>query len=385
MTIKGTIVFTRNLNAYEDGKRFIINQGGSRSSKTYSILQLLIYLAKSTPRLEITLIRKTFPAVRESVLKDFFDILRSYNLYNEYQHNKTHNTYQFLNGSIFKFQSIDEAQKVRGQKRDICYCNEANELLFDDFIQLNLRTNKTLFFDFNPSESDHWLYDLLKREESILIKSTYKNNRFLEENIVKEIDNLVNVDENYYKVFALGERSLVSSKVYSHFRQYTDDIKEEDYCYGLDFGYTATHFCALVKVSYFENRIYVKELLYKTGLTITDLVRELKTIIKDGKPIYCDSARPDIIEELRRNAFNAQQSNKSVKEGIDYIRSKEILTHIESINLWKEYRNYMYKTNGDKVLEDVIKYNDDCMDAMRYAINSHKKKMNQKKYVGFFN
>jgi phage terminase large subunit len=382
LQINHTSVFSKNLNEYESGKRFIINQGGSRSSKTYSIVQLLIFLCLTNPNLKVSIIRKSFPSLRGSVLKDFIEIMEDLNLYKESNHNKTEQSYKFFNGSYLEFFSIDNPQKVRGRKRDICYCNEANELDFEDFQQLSLRTNKCLFIDFNPSDTEHWLYDLLKDERSILIKSTYKDNNYLSKEIVQEIENLINVDENYYKIYALGERPISTSRIYSHFKQYIDEPQIDDWCYGLDIGYN--HFMALIKIKYVGEKIYANELIYESKLTISDLMFKIKDLVSDKQPIYVDSARPDVIEELRRAGFNAKPSNKQVKEGIDYIKSKEIYIHSESVNLWREYKLYSWKSKGDQIFDEPIKMNDDGLDALRYGIFTHKKKKFNSEYTKIF-
>ena len=206
LEIKTTNVFSKNMKAYEDGYRFLVNQGGSRSSKTFSILQLLIFLCLTTPKLKVSIVRKSFPSLRGSVLKDWMEIMDELGLYNIKNHNRTENYYKFQNGSIIEFFSIDDAKKVRGRKRHIAYLNEANELNFDDFQQISLRTESTLIVDFNPSEDEHWIYDLISDKRSILIRSTYKDNIFLHPDNVEEIENLINVDESYYRIYALGEK-----------------------------------------------------------------------------------------------------------------------------------------------------------------------------------
>lgn len=371
LTISHTSVFTKNLNEYEKGKRFIINQGGSRSSKTYSIVQLLIFLCLTNPKLKVSIVRKSFPSLRGSVLRDFVEILNNLNLYDINSHNKTEQMYSFKNGSYVEFFSIDDQQKIRGRKRDICYCNEGNELEYEDFLQLSLRTNKCLFIDFNPSDTEHFLYELIKDNRSVLIKSTYKDNIYLSKDIIEEIENLINVDEQYYRVYCLGERPISTTRIYSHFKQYIDEPNYIDICYGVDVGYN--HPMVLVKVGYTEDKIYVTELIYESKLTISDFMVKIKNVINDKNPIYVDSARPDVIEELRRNGFNSKPSNKQVKEGIDYIKSKQIYINSESLNLWKEYKLYSWKSKGDQIFDEPIKLNDDGLDAMRYAIFTHKK------------
>lgn len=382
LTLNVTNVFDRNLKCYQENYRFILNQGGSRSSKTFSILQMLIYICLTEKGKKVSIVRKSFPSLRGSVLKDFIEIMDMLKLYNVKQHNKTEHIYQFVNGSSIEFFSIDDSKKVRGRKRDICYINEANELVFEEFQQLSLRTTNTLLIDFNPSEDEHFLYELMKDERSTLIKSTFRDNNFLHKDIVKEIENLINVDPNYYLIYALGEKPTSSAKIYSHFKQYYDDINTNDYCWGLDIGFV--HNAALVKSSFVDNKVYVKEMIYSQGLTTNDLCNQVRDIIKDNNPVYVDSARPDIIEQLKRLGLNAKSSDKKVKEGIDYVRSKEIYIHSESVNLWKEYKTYMYKTINGKISEEPIKINDDGIDALRYSVYSHRKGNTNISNVNFY-
>ena len=146
-------------------------------------------------------------------MRDFFDIMESLDIYDQNLHHKTENTYRFTNGSIVEFFSVDDAQKLRGRKRDIVFANEANELSFEEFQQLNMRTTKKFILDFNPSDNYSWIYDLKNKNNSILIKSTYKDNPFLEDTIIKEIENLINVDEGYYRIYALGEQAILKSAI----------------------------------------------------------------------------------------------------------------------------------------------------------------------------
>jgi phage terminase large subunit len=380
LEIKHSSIFSKNFESYNSDKRFIVNQGGSRSSKTYSLCQLMIVICLKG-KIGVSIVRKSFPSLRGSILRDFIYILKEMNIYNEMSHNKTEQVYNFSNGSWVEFFSSDNEQKLRGRKRDILYCNEGNELGFDEFNQLVMRTTGKVFIDFNPSDTEHWIYDLIKQDNCDLIKSTYKDNPFLTKDQVEYIENLINVDDNYYKIYALGEKPISESRIYSHFKQYNEEINHKDFCYGLDFGYN--HPCALVQTWFSGNKVYVKELIYKQKLTTSDLVNEMKNLNLDrSKIIYCDSARPDVIEELRRNGFSkAQLSDKNVKQGIDKVKSMEVYTHFESTNLWKEYRLYSWKTDKDRILDEPIKLNDDGLDAMRYAIYTHHKSV---KGVPFF-
>jgi phage terminase large subunit len=385
LEIKHTTVFTKNFEQLNnDDIRFVINQGGSRSSKTYSICQMLIVYCLTNPGKMISIVRKSFPSLRSSVLRDFIEVMRDLNLYNINEHHKTDNIYHFKNGSSVEFFSVDDEQKLRGRKRDILWANEANELTFDEYNQLNMRTSDKLIFDFNPSDNEHWLYELMERNNSKLIKSTYLDNPFLPDEQVKEIEHLISIDENYYKIYALGERPTPTTRIYTHFKQY-DKLPEriDDIVYGADWGFN--HPTALVKVYMSDGEAYIEELLYKSHLTSSDIVREFNNLnIDKSKYIYSDYARPEIIEDLKRAGYNMKDSNKEVREGINTIKMTSINISKESTNLWKEYKMYSWKTKGDQVLDEPIKLFDDALDAVRYAIHSSKKKVYNQKLSSFY-
>lgn len=378
MIIETTPVFDSIQSAYGDpAYRFIVCQGGSRSSKTYSTLQLIVILCLTTPKLQVSIVRKSLPAMKASVMRDFFEILKGLDYYSESLHNMTENTYTFVNGSSVEFFSADNEQKLRGRKRDLLYCNEGNELSLTEYTQLVLRTTGKVIIDFNPSDTDHWIYDLLKRENALLLKSTYKDNPFLNQDQVEEIENLINVDHNYYLIYALGERPTSSTRIYSHFRTYVElpaDLVIKSVNFGLDFGFN--HPTALVKVTEMTNgEFYVEELIYASSLTTADLISEMNKIegLRNNK-IYCDYSRPEIITELSRAGFKAVNAIKEVKKGIDTVKSVVIHVKDTSVNILKEYKLYSWKMNGEVVTDEPIKLNDDAMDAIRYAIHSSRKK-----------
>lgn len=367
LNLKVTPVYSRNLDALNDDSiRFIVNQGGSRSSKTFSICQMLIVHALINPKTTVSIVRKSFPALRGSVMRDFFEILDGLGLYKESEHHKGENLYRFSNGSTIEFFSVDDAQKLRGRKRHILYCNEANELTFEDFQQLNMRTTSKFIVDYNPSDNYSWVYGLLEKENSILIKSTYKDNPFLEKDIIKEIENLINVDEGYYRVYALGEQAVLANTIFTHYK-IGDYILGEDVSYGLDIGYN--HPMALIEMTAYDGNISLRERIYESNMTVPDLLKRFGELnIPKNKEIFVDSARPDVIEDLRRAGYNAKLSNKSVKEGIDAMKSLDLTIDKASVNLIKELRNYKWKKNGDITLDEPVKMWDDAIDAARYVI-----------------
>lgn len=365
-TFLKTKVLDRNYKALHGNKRFIINQGGSRSSKTYSLCQLFIAHAMSEPNERISIVRKTLPALRNTVMVDFFEILQEHNIYSKEAHNKTNNTYTFPNGSQVAFFSTDDEQKLRGRKHSIVWANEANELLHEEFMQLNMRCEGKFFVDFNPSENSSWIYDLPK-EESITIKSTYRDNPFLPQSIINQIEDLKRTDEALYQIYALGERATSKANIYSNWtfcKQRPDRFQE--YVYGLDFGYN--HPTALIKVYWHEKDIYIEPVIYESYLTTSDLIERFKELgISTIKDIKADYARPEIIHELVLAGYNVTNASKEVKEGINNVKTFKVYCQDEDY-LKREYENYMWKKVRDTITDEPVKLHDDAMDAIRYAV-----------------
>ncbi len=368
MEIKGTVVFQKNWSALTDkSTRFIVNQGGSRSSKTYSLCQVVILYCLQNPNKVVSIVRKTFPALRATVMRDFFEVMKEMDLYEQTRHNKTEHTYIFKNGSMVEFFSVDNEQKIRGRKRDVAWANEANELWYDDFLQLNMRTTGKMIFDYNPSDSDSYIYELPDNEK-VVIKSTFKDNPFLEDAIRKQIEDLKNKDMALYQIYALGEQAVSRENVFQPWEQV--DKKPErftQYCYGLDFGYQ--HPTALVRVWYFEDELYLEEVIYESYLTSQDLVERMNRIgIEKNVEIIADYARPEMIQELRLDGYYMLNADKSVEKGINAIRTSRVFVDSRAKNIIRENKNYKHKRiNGDIRDKEVHKRHDDAMDAIRYA------------------
>ena len=354
------------------GLRIAINQGGTRSGKTYSTIQFLIetgmraHVAHMHGRM-ITICRKTLPALKATALRDFIEILRSIGMYSEYNHNKTERTYTLFN-TTFEFISLDEPTKVRGRKRDILFINEANECTYEDWRQLLLRTTDKIIIDFNPSDEFHWIYDnVCTRNDARLYVTTYKHNPFLEKEIIAEIERLQDEDVNYWNIYGLGLRGVSGATIYTHWKHCDTLPDTGERAYALDFGYNnPTALCLCVRT---ETALYAQQLLYKSHLTNNDLITHLKEIIKDVRtPLYCDSAEPDRIEELRRAGFNAKPAFKIVKLGIDKVKSFPLFITKDSVEGLKEIQNYKYKVDhNDKPIDEPVKHNDHFVDALRYC------------------
>jgi phage terminase large subunit len=367
-------------------KRIVIEQGGTRSGKTYNILLWIIfsYCMRHTGK-TITIARKTYPALRSTAMRDFINIVKDYGIYSELNHNKSNSEY-VLNGNLVEFISLDQPTKVRGRKRDLLFINEANELFFEDWQQLIFRTTGKIILDYNPSDEFHWIYDRVKvREDAEFHITTYKDNPFLESQIIQEIERLKDVDENYWKIYGLGQVGTAKSLIFNF--NLIDTIPENAkfISYGLDFGFTNDP-TALVRVYLHDTNLYVKELLYRTGMTNQDIAKELDRLeIGRREEIFADASEPKSIEEIYRMGWNIKKADKpqgSVNLGIDMLRRYTLNVTKDSLNLIKEGRNYKYKEdkNGNILNEPADAFNH-TMDALRYAIFMKLSKPNYGKYA----
>ena len=365
---RATNVFERNYDEFDSKNRFVVNQGGRGSSKTWSLAQLFLWLLISKRNYLLTVCRKTLPALKATAMRDFFMIMKNAGIYREEFHNKTELIYK-MNTNEIEFVSIDQPQKIRGRKRQYLWMNEANEFSYEDFRQLNLRTEKQVFMDYNPSDEFHWIYDhVLTREDAKFIKSTYLDNPFLEPEIVKEIERLKGVDHNYWRIYGLGERGISEATIYNHW-ELCDKMPEvpDEIIYGLDFGFNNP--TALVKIAIQDGEYYLEEILYQSHLTNQELINKLRDLdITEYKTIYADSAEPARISEIDNAGFFIEPADKDVKKGIDTIRTNKIHITKSSINLLKEIKSYKWKVKDEKPLDEPVKENDHLMDSMRYAI-----------------
>ena len=358
-------------------KRICVLQGGTRSGKTYSILLGLIEFAYKNKGkgLYVTIARKTFPALRGTAMRDFFEILKKENLYDERLHNKSSSLYA-LYGNYFEFISVDQPARVRGRKRDILFLNECNEFGFEEYTQLALRTTYKIIIDFNPSEEYHWLYTQIidaDRDDVDFHVSTYKDNPFLEESTISEIERLKEVDENLWRVFGEGQRGVASETIFPSFN-IIDSIPENasEIALGLDFGFSADP-TSLVKVYKHDLDLYVDELIYELGLTNQDIAHKIKDLgIDRSIEIYADSAEPKSIEEIFRmggiNIKPAKKGADSIRIGIDVLKRHKLNITKRSINAIKEFRNYKWiKNKNNEITNKPIDAFNHAVDAVRYV------------------
>jgi phage terminase large subunit len=371
LRVQTTKVFRDNWRNW-DRYKVLVNQGSSRSSKTFSVAQLFILKLVQQRGKVLTIVRKTTPALKISVMRDFINILIEMDMYEPSAHNKSDNIYQ-LGDNLVEFISMDNPQKKRGAKRDYLWLNEANELDLEDWRQLAMRTTEKIILDYNPSDEFHWIYDqVITREDACFIKSTYKDNPFLEQSIVDEIERYKELDPNYYRIFGLGERGTSQASVFTNNWEIIEAMPEcNEYAYGIDWGYH--HPMTVVKVGFRENELYWQELYYEKGKLTDDLIQALPSLsIQQGDYLVPDSAETDRIEQLYQAGYYATYPAKKsglVTAQLDRVKKYKMYITSDSVNLIKEMRNYKYATNKDGTVLDnkTVKVNDDAIDAARYA------------------
>ena len=364
--------------------RVKVHQGGTRSGKTYAICQYLVYkLTTEKDPLVISIVRKTLPALKGSVQRDLIGIMQRLGVYYLGVHNKAENTFKY-NGHTIEFLSVDEPQKIRGRKRDICFINEANELHYEDYRQLNMRTTQEIIIDFNPSDPVHWLYSELidsKRDDVETWVTTYQDNKFLSPELVREIELLKSKDPDYWRVFGEGQRAVFSNRqIFPNWNYIPySDFPDLDYHLGLDFGFSNDP-TAILKVAKKNDKLYIHELLYKTGLTNRDISNYLKAQGLNHTLMFCDSAEPKSIEELRQMDCLAKPAIKgagSITAGISLIKEFDVYVSKESKNLINEQRTYFWQQLKDgTIINTPIDKNNHLCDALRYATYSMYKNRN---------
>lgn len=371
MKIKTSVVFAHLIKAEEQGKKLVCLQGGSRSGKT---MNTLIWWIQKLLREKKTLsiVRKTLPSLKNSILKDLITVLDMYEIYDPSKWHKQDGYYELPNGSIINWFSCDEPQKLRGSKRDYLYCNEANELDLEDWRQLIMRTEGMVTLDFNPSEINSWVYDLELRDDCYYFKTTWRENPFLPQTLIDEIERLKDTDENYYRIYSLGEKGIPTTLVFN--KWFTIDKVPSDAKLlgrGMDFGFNDA--TTLVEVYQRGDELYLNELMYVKNLTMGDIIYKMGEFsIEKTDNIWCDSALPQNIEELRRQRWNAKPVSKaSILSGIDKIKRHKVFITDRSVNILREFGSYKWKTDKDGKLLDVPHDADNhTIDSVRYVLES---------------
>jgi phage terminase large subunit len=360
--INTTITFE---NLIESQSRVTQHIGGTRSGKTYAILQYLTVEAIKTP-LTITIVRKTIPSLKRTVMKDFKDILQSIGIWNDDRLNITDRIYQ-LQDSTIQFISTDDAEKLRGIKSDILFIDEASEIDEESYFQLSIRTTGKIILAYNPTVSPyHWLR---KMEDVERFVTTYKDNPYLPAEMVKAIEELEIKNPKYWKIYGKGEFAPNDKAIF----QFTTcgNFDADFVGFGIDFGFSSDP-TALVAVYKSNDRIYLEELLYEKGLVTSDIADRLRKLdIQKSEEIWADSAEPRLIEELYRMGFNIKPVTKgkdSIKFGINVMNNYKIFVTNKSQNLINEMYAYQYASDKYGYVTDTPEGGlDHLIDAARYC------------------
>jgi phage terminase large subunit len=365
--------------------RIIVNRGGTRSSKTYSIAQLFVWRLFNIPGRKMGIGRKSMPALRQSAMLDVINILKAHDLYDLVEHNKATNVITNpANGASITFVSFDEThntQKKRGASYHDFWFNEGNECTYDNFKQVNMRLTEPvcggipnqIHIDFNPDDPDTWIkVELEDKGRCEVIVSSYLDNPFLSPETIAEIEWLRENDPEFWTIYGLGQYGQrIKGLIYPVWDVVQSVPSGGDTIRGLDFGFN--HPMALTEVTRIGVDIYLQELVYESGLLVPELIVKMAGMDLNKKvPIYADSANPDKIEEIYRAGWNIHPSDKAVGPGIAFVKRFRLHIVGDSPNLKREIKIYKWKEdkNGNP-LDEPVKFKDDGMDSIRYPIFTH--------------
>jgi len=353
-------------------RRIKIIQGGTSAGKTFGILPVLIDKAAKKSGLEISVVAESIPHLRRGALRDFLKIMKWTNRFQEDRFNKSHLKYEFANGSFIEFFSADDASKLRGARRDILYINECNNVTFEAYNELSIRTKRSIYLDFNPA-NEFWVHRELKDEsDADFIILTYKDNEGLDEGIIQQIEkNRLKAKtsaywRNWWTVYGEGKVGQLQGAVFTNYKT-IDRIPEEARLIGigLDFGYSADPTAIIAVYKYNDQRI-LDEMTYQTGLLNSDISK----ILPKDVPVYADSAEPKSIRDIQLYGITIKGVTKgkdSVNYGIDVMQRQDYLVTSQSTNLIKELRSYCWDKDktGKQLNKPIDKFNH-ALDAVRY-------------------
>ena len=352
-------------------KRIRIVPGGTSASKTISILMWLIDYCQSHEGKLVSVVSESFPHLSRGAIRDFLNIMEDRNYFKDNLWNKSSYTYFFETGSKLEFFSADQPGKVRGPRRDVLFINEANNIPYETFDQLEVRTKEIIWIDYNPT-NEFWVYsEVIPRIDHDFLTLTYKDNEALDKNIVQSIESHKN-NKQWWLVYGEGKLGEVEGKIFTGW-QIIDEIPHEARLerYGLDFGYSNDP-TAIVAIYYYNGGYILDEITYQKGLSNKQIADILNNVPK--ALVMADSAEPKSIDELMLYGINVLATIKgqgSVNQGIQYVQDQKISITKRSVNGIKEYRNYMWETDRDgKIINQPIDLWNHFMDATRYGFES---------------
>jgi len=361
--INTTITFE---NLLESNSRVTQHIGGTRSGKTYAILSYVIVEGLKSPQI-ITVVRRTIPSLKRTVIKDFTDILKGIGIWNEDNFNISDRTYRLGDSSI-QFINSDDPEKLRGLKSDLLVVDEASELDEESYFQLRIRTSGKIILAYNPTISpQHWLRKMQDCERFV---TTYKDNPYLPADMVKAIEELQHTNDKQWKIYGQGEFAANDKAIFEF--ELVNVINGEFIAFGFDVGYSNDP-SSLVAIYKEGNELYLEELLYEKALVTSDIVDKFRKLeIDKSHEIFCDSSEPRLIEEIYRSGFNIKPVVKgpdSIRFGIGVMKNYKIKILRTSQNLINEMYAYQYITDKYGYVTDKPEGGlDHAIDAARYAV-----------------
>jgi phage terminase large subunit len=352
-------------------KRVRIVRGGTSSSKTFSIIPMLITYAVQKDNTEISIVSESIPHLRRGAIRDFLKIMQMVGMYDPNKWNKSSLTYTFSNNSFIEFFSADQPDKLRGARRDVLFINECNNVDWESYYQLAIRTRKFIYLDYNPV-TEFWVdTELVHDADSEMIVLTYKDNEALDSSIVAEIEKAKEKAEtseywrNWWAVYGLGQIGNLEGVIFSNY-QLIDTIPSDARLLGcgVDFGYSVDP-TAIVEVYQYNDQRIIKEICYRTGMLNSDIAK----VLPKGVPVYADSAEPKSIEEIRRFGISIKGVTKgkdSINYGIQVMQGQNYMITKDSTNLIKELRGYCWDKGKDGKTLPIPVGDDHIIDAWRY-------------------
>lgn len=365
-------IYNRNIVAMNN-HHVIVNKGGTRSGKTWSLLQLCATLATHCDGILISVVGETLPFLKRGVVRDFRSMMGG--AWNADKWNATDLVYSFGNGSQIEFFSADNEGKVHGSARDVLFINECYFVDWEIYRQLEVRTRALIFLDYNP-RSRFWVDDnILGKPDVALIHSTYKDNPFLTDRQRQAIEAYKD-DENWWRVYGLGEMGSVEGLIYTKWAtvpEMPSPFKREFYC--IDFGFTNDP-TSILRVRLSGGELWIEELAYRTAMLNADIVNVLQqNHVQRNAQIVCDSAEKKSIAEINNiggfRAVACVKGNGSVVSGITMVQAYKINVTKNSLGVIDELRNYSWKrdANGNYINQPIDRYNH-SLDALRYGVTT---------------
>lgn len=345
--------------------------GGTSASKTISILLWLIDYAQSTEGKLISVVSESFPHLKRGVIRDFQNIMEQHGYWQPGLWNKTDYVYTFHKNSRIEFFSADQPGKVRGPRRDVLFINEANNISYETYTQLEVRTKNIIWLDWNPVSEFWWYTEVLPTQDVEFVTLTYRDNEGLDKSIIDAIEARKS-NKNWWAVYGLGQLGEVEGKIYKDWAT-IDEVPHEARLerYGLDFGYSNDP-TAIVAVYKYNGGLILDEITYQKGLSnkqIADIINNQQQSL-----VIADSAEPKSIDEIKMfgaSILPSQKGQGSVNQGIQKVQDQRISVTKRSLNILKEYRNYLWQTDKDgKIINTPEPGFDHALDAVRYAIES---------------